>query len=271
LTAGETHTEPVDLLGVRFAAWTEQRVLDEVFGALSERSGGPRGGWIVTPNVDVLRQIARSADVRALVSHADVFLADGIPLIWASRVQGTPLPERVTGAALLPRLSERAAAEQRRVFLLGGADGVAPAAVTALRERHPGIAADGWSPPFGLEATPEGMVEIRARVSAAAPDLVFCGFGFPKQERVIYALRDLLPDAWFVGCGAALNFAAGEVSRAPDWMQRNGLEWVHRLWKEPRRLFRRYVIDDIPFALELLYRAFRRRWSDRPAARTGPR
>jgi N-acetylglucosaminyldiphosphoundecaprenol N-acetyl-beta-D-mannosaminyltransferase len=84
-------------------------------------------------------------------------------------------------------------------------------------------------------------------------------------------LRDLLPDAWFVGCGAALNFAAGEVSRAPGWMQRNGLEWVHRLWKEPRRLFRRYVIDDIPFALELLYRAFRRRWSDRRAARTGPR
>ena len=230
MTAGETHTESIDLLGVRFAAWTEQRVLDEVFGALGERSGGPRGGWIVTPNVDVLRQIARSADVRALVSNADVFLADGIPLIWASRVQGTPLPER-----------------------------------------HPGIAVDGWSPPFGLEATPEGMVEIRARVSAAAPDLVFCGFGFPKQERVIYALRDLLPDAWFVGCGAALNFAAGEVSRAPDWMQRNGLEWVHRLWKEPRRLFRRYVIDDIPFALELLYRAFRRRWSDRPAARTGPR
>jgi len=100
---------------------------------------------------------------------------------------------------------------------------------------------------------------------------VFCGFGFPKQERVIYALRDLLPDVWFVGCGAALNFLAGEVSRAPAWMQRIGLEWVHRLWKEPRRLFRRYVIDDIPFALELLYRAFRRRWSDRRAARTGPR
>ena len=271
MTAGETHTESVDLLGVRFAAWTEQRVLDEVFSALGDGSGGPRGGWIVTPNVDVLRQIARSADVRALVAHADVFLADGIPLIWASRVQGTPLPERVTGAALLPRLSERAAAEQRRVFLLGGADGVAAAAVTALREQHPGIAADAWSPPFGLEATPEGIAEIRARVGAAAPDLVFCGFGFPKQERVIYALRDLLPDAWFVGCGAALNFAAGEVSRAPVWMQRNGLEWLHRLWKEPRRLFRRYVIDDIPFALELLYRAFRRRWSDRWAARTGPR
>jgi N-acetylglucosaminyldiphosphoundecaprenol N-acetyl-beta-D-mannosaminyltransferase len=271
LTAGETHTASVDLLGVRFAAWTEQRVVDEVFDALRERSGRPRGGWIVTPNVDVLRQIARSADVRALVSHADVFLADGIPLIWASRVQGTPLPERVTGAALLPRLSERAAAEQRRVFLLGGADGVAAAGVTALRERHPGIAVDGWSPPFGVEATPEGMAEIRARVSAAAPDLVFCGFGFPKQERVIYALHDLLPDAWFVGCGAALNFVAGEVSRAPGWMQRNGLEWVHRLWKEPRRLFRRYVVHDIPFTLGLLYGAFWRRWSDRRAARTGLR
>ena len=269
LTANGTHTSSVDLLGLRFAPWTEQQVVDEVFGALTGRSGLPHGGWIVTPNVDVLRQIARSTDVRNLVTHADMFLADGMPLIWASRVQGTPLPERVTGAALLPRLSERAATEHRRVFLLGGAEGVAAAGVTALRERHPDIAADGWSPPFGVEATPEGMAEIRARVSAAAPDLVFCSFGFPKQERVICALRDLLPNAWFVGCGAALDFAAGKVSRAPDWMQRSGLEWVHRLWKEPRRLFRRYIIDDIPFALELLYCAFRQRWSDRRAARKG--
>jgi N-acetylglucosaminyldiphosphoundecaprenol N-acetyl-beta-D-mannosaminyltransferase len=259
LTAGEARTGSVDLLGVRFAAWTETRVLDEVFGALADGTRTARGGWIVPTNVDVLRQIARSDDVRALVSGADVFLADGIPLIWASRIQGTPLPERVTGAALLPRLSERAAWEQRRVFLLGGAEGVSDTGVAALREQHPGMHVDGWSPPFGLEATPDGMAEIRNRVAEAAPDLVFCGFGFPKQERVIRKLREALPDTWFVGCGAALNFAAGEVSRAPGWMQRGGLEWVHRLWKEPRRLFRRYVVDDIPFALQLLYSSTRRR------------
>ena len=259
MTARETHTGPVDLLGVRFVAWTEARVLDEVFAALADGTGRARGGWIVPTNIDVLRQIARSDDVRALVSGADVFLADGMPLIWASRIQGTPLPERVTGAALLPRLSERAAREQRRVFLLGGADGVAAAGVAALREQHPGMQVNGWSPPFGLEATPDGMAEIRDRVAEASPDLVFCGFGFPKQERVIRPLRETLPDTWFIGCGAALNFAAGEIARAPGWMQRGGLEWVHRLWKEPRRLFRRYVVDDIPFALELLYRSARRR------------
>lgn len=261
MTQHQTHAEQVVLLGVRFVPWTEATVLDNVFRSLEGTVADPgaaRGGWIVPTNIDVLRKIVRDDAVRDLIGNADVVIADGMPLIWASRLQHTPLPERVTGAALLPRLSERAAAEGRRVFLLGGAEGVAAAGVDALRARHPGLHVDGWSPPFGLEATPEGMAEIRARVAAAGPDLVFCGFGFPKQERVIDAVRAALPGAWFIGCGAALNFAAGEVSRAPGWMQRAGLEWVHRLLKEPRRMFRRYVIEDIPFALSLLARSARR-------------
>jgi N-acetylglucosaminyldiphosphoundecaprenol N-acetyl-beta-D-mannosaminyltransferase len=260
LAVPQTHAERVDLLGVRFVPWTETDVLDAVFGALADAAPGARGGWIVPTNVDVLRKIVHDDAVRELVSPADAVIADGMPLVWASRLQGTPLPERVTGAALLPRLCERAEAERRSVYLLGGADGVAAAGVAALRRLHPRLRVDGWSPRFGLEATEAGMVEIRRRVVAAEPDLVFCGFGFPKQERVIAGLRDTLPDVWFVSCGAALTFAAGEVSRAPHWMQRSGLEWVHRLVKEPSRMFRRYVIEDIPFALRLLATsAWRRR------------
>ncbi|MGI8879701.1 MAG: WecB/TagA/CpsF family glycosyltransferase [Jatrophihabitans sp.] len=250
----------MDLLGLHFSSVTEVEVVDWVFRRLSTGDESARGGWILTPNVDILRRIVHDKDVRALVDGADVVVADGMPLIWASRLQGTPLPERVTGAALLPALCARADNEGRRVYLLGGASGVAEAGVIALKRLHSNLSVDGWSPPFGQERTVAGMAAIRDRVLAARPDLVFCGFGFPKQERIIDTLRADMSDAWFVGCGAALDFIAGEVPRAPGWMQRFGLEWAHRLVKEPRRMFRRYIIHDIPFALSLLGRsAWRRR------------
>ncbi len=241
----------VNLLGVDFTAWTEDEVVGHVMGRLS-RAADNRGGWILTPNVDILRKMVRRPDVRSFVDDATIAVADGMPLVWASRLQGTPLPERVTGASLLISLCAAASTQNRSVYLLGGADGVADEAGRKLSDRYEGLDVAGWSPPFGLEATPEGMAEIRARVAASGADLVFCGFGFPKQERIIHELAADLPDTWFIGCGASLTFAAGRIARAPEWMQRNGLEWVHRLVSEPRRLFRRYVIEDLPFALRLL-------------------
>lgn len=248
----------VELLGIRFMPWSEWQVVDYVMRALA-RPRGRRGGWIVTPNVDILRRMVAERELRNLLAPATVFVPDGMPLVWAGALQRTPLPERVTGASLLGRLCAAAAPAGREVYLLGGAPGVADEASTRLREQYPGLRVSGWSPPFGLEATPEGMAEIRARLRDNHPDLVFCGFGFPKQERIIAELVDELPDAWFVGCGAALTFAAGRVPRAPRWMQHCGLEWLHRLAREPRRMFRRYVIEDLPFALRLLTAAARGR------------
>jgi N-acetylglucosaminyldiphosphoundecaprenol N-acetyl-beta-D-mannosaminyltransferase len=247
----------VDLLGVRFVPWTEAEVVAHVATTLA--GPAPRGGWIVTPNVDVLRRIVGSAEVAELVAPATLTVADGMPLVWASRVQRTPLPERVTGASLIGSLCAAVAGAGRTAYLLGGEEGAAEAAAVRLVEQYPGLHADGWSPPFGIEATDDGRAEIVRRVAAADPDLVFCGFGFPKQERVISWLAPQFPDAWFVGCGAAITFTAGRISRAPAWMQRTGLEWVHRLVNEPRRLFRRYVIEDAPFALRLLWASARKR------------
>jgi N-acetylglucosaminyldiphosphoundecaprenol N-acetyl-beta-D-mannosaminyltransferase len=248
----------VNLLGVRLVPWTEREVVEHVFGT----NGHPRrGGWIITANVDILRQITRDPALRQLQTRATITVADGMPLVWASRIQRTPLPERITGAALLPILSAGAAQRGNSVYLLGGEAGVADAAASRLRSRHPGLRVAGWSPPFGIESTDAGLDQIRSRISANRPDIVFCGFGFPKQERVISRLLDSAPDAWFIGCGAALSFAAGRVSRAPVWMQRAGLEWLHRLFQDPRRLFRRYIIDDIPFAARLLFQSILRRYS----------
>jgi N-acetylglucosaminyldiphosphoundecaprenol N-acetyl-beta-D-mannosaminyltransferase len=250
----------VELLGVRFLAWTEQEVVDHVLRSL-RGTKLRRGGWIVTPNIDILRKLTADPDLRELVGDAAVMVPDGMPLLWAAALQGTPLPERVTGASLLGTLCAAAAADDRSVYLLGGAEGVAEAAASRLAAKHPGLRVSGWSPPFGAEATAEGIAEMRSRIRGYAADVVFCGFGFPKQERVIAALIGDCPDVWFVGCGASLTFAAGRIPRAPRWMQRCGLEWVHRLYREPRRMFRRYIVEDLPFAFRLLARAARRRSS----------
>jgi len=176
-----------------------------------------------------------------------------MPLVWASRLRGDPLPERVAGASLIFTLSAAAAASGKSVYLLGGAPGVPARAAGALARRYRGLLVAGVnSPPFGFDREPGGIEAVAARLARAKPDIVFVGLGFPKQERVIAALAPGLPAAWFIGCGAAIAFAAGTLPRAPHWMQPLSLEWIYRLISEPRRLIRRYLVHDLPFALRLL-------------------
>jgi N-acetylglucosaminyldiphosphoundecaprenol N-acetyl-beta-D-mannosaminyltransferase len=215
-----------------------------------------RGGWIVTANVDIVRAATRDPALAALVAEAELVVADGMPLVWASRLVGRPVPHRVTGSSLIYTLSERAALDGRSVFLLGGEPGDAESAGRALARRYPGLRVAGsCSPPFGFDTSPDTMRKIVDEVAGAAPDLVFVGLGFPKQERTIQALRPHLPGAWHLGCGAAIPMAAGRFQRAPERVQRMGAEWLYRLWLEPRRLARRYLRDDVPYAMTLLAQA----------------
>lgn len=211
------------------------------------------GGQIVTPNVDILRRALRDADSRRHVDSASIVVADGKPLVWASRFAGRPLPARVTGADLIWSLSVALAEQGRSIYLLGGRPGTADRARRVLRERLPALTVAGVaSPPFGFDTRPEQFQDLCDQVVATRPDLVYVGLGFPKQERVIARLRPRLPASWFLGCGAAIGFVAGAHRRAPHWMQQAGLEWVHRLGAEPRRLMARYLVHDLPFALRLL-------------------
>ncbi|MDF5754807.1 WecB/TagA/CpsF family glycosyltransferase [Spongiactinospora sp. TRM90649] len=242
---------------VAFDPLTEGEVVDRVVAAL--RAG--QGGHIITPNVDICRATRRDSEIAALVASADIVVADGMPLVWASKLLGTPVPGRVTGADLIWSLSAAAAREGAPVFLLGGPPGVAERAGAALAARAPGLIVAGtFAPPFGFESVAAEQVRIRSELLAADPRLVFVGLGFPRQDRLIVELREILPGAWFVGCGAAVAFAAGTMRRAPAWMRGAGLEWMHRLITEPIRLARRYLIDDLPFATGLLITsAIRRR------------
>jgi N-acetylglucosaminyldiphosphoundecaprenol N-acetyl-beta-D-mannosaminyltransferase len=161
-------------------------------------------------------------------------------------------------------LAKRAAERGWSIYLLGGAPGAADRAAAVLQFRHAKLKMAGTCcPAMGFEKDPAAMRELREKVAAAKPDIVYVALGFPKQERVIQELRSVLPRATFIGVGISLSFIAGEVKRAPRWVQRAGLEWVHRLVQEPRRLAKRYLVDDAPFALFRLFpRAIAQRWND---------
>lgn len=245
----------VDLDGTGFDRITESEVVAVVREAIADG----RGGRIITPNIDILRQAQVNQRVRAFLDDADLIVADGMPLVWASKLSGTPLPERVAGSSLIWSLSEGLGRDGRSVFVIGGnpatpdAPDGATRAAARLAADCPGLRVAGTlCPEYGFERDEEVYAEFRAAVREAEPDLVFVGLGFPKQEKVITRLRADVPKAWFIGCGAAVNFVAGDVDRAPRWMQRTGLEWAHRLGTEPRRLAGRYLRHDAPYALRLL-------------------
>ncbi|MCK2214724.1 WecB/TagA/CpsF family glycosyltransferase [Actinomadura sp. ATCC 31491] len=241
---------------VHVMALTETGVADHV----SREWAAGRGGAIVTANVDIVRAATRDPALAALVARSELVVADGMPVVWAGRLAGTPIPERVTGASLVHTLSERAARDGRSVYLLGGDEGVPEAAAAVLLERCPGLRIAGThAPPYGFDADPATRREAVERARAAAPGLVLVGLGFPKQERLILELRAALPAAWFLGCGAGIPMAAGQFRRAPEVLQRTGGEWLHRLALEPRRLVRRYLLHDAPFAVRLLAGALRAR------------
>ena len=235
----------VRLAGMTLHPLTEREAIECIVDA--------GGGWVVNPNVDVLRQVADSPELATLVGDATLALADGVPLIWASRIKGEPLPERVAGSTLIHGLCAEAAHRDRSVYLLGGGPGIAERAADRLQVANPRLRIAGCHcPPFGFEDRENDVAAIEIALLNGRPDIVFVALGFPKQERLIVRLRRLLPDAWFIATGATLSFVAGETPRAPTWLQRAGLEWLFRLCHEPRRLFRRYVVLDTPFAVHML-------------------
>lgn len=247
-------------------AVTEREVIDTV----REGWAAGQGGSIIPVNVDVARTVNHEPGLAELLTAGSLVVADGMPLLWAARAGGQALPERVTGSSLLFSLSAAAAADGRSVFLLGGAEGVPGKAAEALSARNPGLRVAGAeSPPFGFDRSREGVERAIATVTDAAPDLVFVGLGFPRQEKLIEQLRRARPSAWYLACGGGIPMAAGVTRRASPAVQRLGLEWAHRLAIEPRRLARRYLRDDLPFAIGLLARSAMRRFGRSPGAPAG--
>lgn len=242
----------VSLMGLDVAAVSERDTIDYVLDGIEQQ----RGGWIETVNLDILRQWRSSAEIRELFATVDLVVADGMPLVWAGELQGSPLPERVAGSSLILSLTAAAADAGASVFLLGGNPGTADAAVAQLAQVSPQLRVAGTlCPPFGFEHDPGWLDHIEQLLDERAPDIVYVGLGCPKQERLIFELRRRFPSTWFISSGVSFSFVAGEISRAPATMQLLGLEWLHRLVQEPRRLYRRYLFHGMPFLAHLLLSA----------------
>lgn len=246
----------VELMGLPLDSFT----IESVIRHLVEQSSAGKGGYVVTPNLDNMFALWRNRDLRDRAMAAEVRVADGMPLVWASRIKGDPLPGRVAGSDLILALAGEIAAAEKRLFLLGGEPGTADGAAAVLRERSPELRIAGtYCPPHGYEHSAEAMARVRAILVDANPDFVYLGLPFPKASALAAQLRMSLPRAWFLGLGISFSFVCGEVERAPAWMQRGGLEWLHRLRQEPRRLARRYLMEGGPFAVRLFWTAFRER------------
>ena len=216
-------------------------------------------GYVVTPNVDHTVILQNHAELQQAYAHAGLVLADGFPVVWASRMVRRPLPELVPGSDLVPALFAAASDHGgATVFLLGAAPGVAERAARRIEEIWPAVKVVGtYSPPLGFERNDAENERIIGLVNAARPDLLVLGFGAPKQELWIARHHQRLAARCALCVGATIDFLAGEKRRAPVWMRRLRLEWLHRLATEPRRLAQRYARDAWVFP-QLVWREWRR-------------
>lgn len=210
-------------------------------------------GYVVTPNLDHIVKLEEDPEFVRCYDHAALVLADGNPVIWASRYLGTPLKALVTGSDLFPALCRYAAEKGHTLFFLGGLEGVAQKSADELKKQYPSIKVVGvYSPPFGFDKNPDENNRIIAMINAVKPNILFVGVGAPKQEKWMYNNIDALQINVALGIGASFDFVAGTVKRAPKLFRQIKMEWFWRVANEPRRLFKRYFIDSSKF-LPIIY------------------
>ena len=252
--------------------WIGRLPIDKVdltgaLASIEEMVSTRAGGMVFTPNVDHIVMGEQDRQFRSAYHRASLSLVDGTPLLWASHLLRGGLPEKVSGSDLVLPLMQLAARRQWRVFLLGGAAGVADKAAERLAVVCPGIIIVGTaSPRVDLRGDRSDRLAVASQVAATKPDVVLVAFGAPKQEIFCDEVMDLLKPAVLVCVGAAVDFIAGVAKRSPRWMSRWGLEWLYRLAHEPARLAGRYLLRDPQFALILLRQLMggRPRAEDRP-------
>jgi len=242
-------------------AWIDVLRFDDALREIERLVDRRRGGSVFTPNVDHLVKLESNPAFERAYQDVSLSLADGMPLIWASSILGCRLPERVAGSDLLMPLLEMAARRKWKVYLLGGAPGVAAAVAAMLTERM-GICVTGWDDSrIASDGSDPNGVSVK-RAAEAKADLILVGLGPPKQELWIHRAASATDPAVALAIGASLDFLAGKFKRAPRWMSRIGLEWLYRLAQEPRRLWRRYLVEGPRFAL-IVFRTWRLPKSER--------
>lgn len=220
--------------------------MDETVESIEAMIASGEKAYIVAINVDVVIKIEEDPYLKEITDNADMVLVDGTPLVWVSKAHKRPVKEKVSGSDLVPQLCKTAAEKGYTVFILGGKDGVAEQAKRKLEAKHPGIKIVGtYAPPVGFEKDETELAKTNELISQASPDLLIACLGCPKQEKFIYENIAKYDAKVSVCAGATVDFLAGNVKRAPKWMSDYGLEWFYRFTQEPKRLFKRYFVDDM--------------------------
>jgi N-acetylglucosaminyldiphosphoundecaprenol N-acetyl-beta-D-mannosaminyltransferase len=242
-----TASTSLRILGIRVDNVTTKETL-----ALMERWVVERTPHqIVTVNPEFVMRAQHDEEFRVVLERAALALPDGVGLLWAARVLGQPLRERVTGSDSLPEIAALGAEKGYRLYLLGAAPGVAAQAAEILRERNPGLQIVGT---FAGSPAPSDEAEIIARITSAAPDFLFVAYGAPQQDLWIHRHLHRLGVPVCMGVGGAFDFIAGIAPRAPLWMRQRGLEWLHRLLTQPWRWRRMLALPR--FAWQVLRQRF---------------
>lgn len=238
----------IDILGVMVDHVNMEEAVERA--VLSMKSEEP--GVVFTPNSEIIMQAYQNADFCKVLNAADLVIADGIGVVYASRILKAPLPERVAGYDLSCKLLEKAAQEGYRVYFFGGKPGVAEMAAENLLKQHPSLAICGMQDGY-FDAEKEKM--IVADINEKQPDILFVCLGAPKQEKWIAEHKALLTAGLILGVGGSLDVWAGTVNRAPVFYQKAGLEWLYRLMKQPSRFFRMMALPK--FGLTVLFKGKR--------------
>ncbi len=220
--------------------------MQETLDAIDKIIAKEKGEYVVTPNVDHIVQLEKDKELKAVYDNASLILTDGKPLLWIAKWYGTPIKEKISGSDLFPLLCERSAQKGYKMFFLGAKEGVAAKAAANLMKRYEGLnVVDTYSPPFGFESNQLEINKIKNMITKSKPDILIVGLGCPKQEKFMYHYCKELDVPISFGLGASFDFEAGNIKRAPKWMANHGLEWLFRITQDPKRMAKRYLVDDV--------------------------
>lgn len=220
--------------------------MNETLSAIDEMISSKKKNYVVAINVDVVMKIENDSYLKKITDNADMVVVDGKPLVWISKWHKQPVKAKISGSDLVPLLCERATDKGNSIFIIGGKKGIAEQAKRNLEVSLPGINIVGtYAPPLGFEQDAQELDKINQMISDVHPDLLIACFGCPKQEKWVYENYQKYNAKVSVCAGATVDFLAGNVNRAPKWMSEHGFEWFYRFLQEPKRMFKRYFIDDM--------------------------
>jgi len=244
--------ERIDLMGCAIDNLSMEETLQTIEGFIQD--GRPHQHVVV--NVDKLVKASRDAELRKIINDCALINVDGMPVVWASRLLGKPLKERVAGVDLFEALMRRAGEKGWRVFLLGAKEEVVSKVASTYQRKYPRLVLAGYRNGYWKgEAEERQVVE---QIRDARPDLLFVAISSPKKEQFLGRYQADMKIPFAMGVGGTFDVAIGHVKRAPVWMQKSGLEWFYRFLQEPRRMYRRYFIEDMAFVWLLIKEAARR-------------